>query len=133
PALAPRGSNLFFAKAAPPPPGPAPTTPRTATPVIALSLNLLACVVLLVSRQLSLALNIAVFAMVLIYFLHSLAFLLLPRFNPDLNRQITINMPVWLQRVAAWVSVLSMGGLILVQISRDVRTFQTPSPTERIS
>jgi len=106
---------------------------RTATPVIALSLNLLACVVLLVSRQLSLALNIAVFAMVLIYFLHSLAFLLLPRFNPDLNRQITINMPVWLQRVAAWVSVLSMGGLILVQISRDVRTLQTTSLTERIS
>jgi basic amino acid/polyamine antiporter, APA family len=106
---------------------------RTATPVVALTLNLIACLVLLVSRQLALALNIAVFALVLLYFLHSLAFLLLPRFNPDLNRQITINMPVWLQRLAAWVSVLSMGGLILVMISRDLRTLQSTSLGERIS
>ena len=69
----------------------------------------------------------------LLYFLHSLAFLLLPRFNPELNRQITINMPVWLQRLAAWISVLSMGGLILVQVSRDLRTLQSTSLSERIS
>lgn len=106
---------------------------RTATPVVALTLNLIACLVLLVSRQLALALNIAVFALVLLYFLHSLAFLLLPRFNPDLNRQITISMPVWLQRVAAWISVLSMGALILVMISRDLRTLQSTSLGERIS
>lgn len=106
---------------------------RTATPVVALTLNLIACLVLLVSRQLSLALNIAVFAMVLLYFLHSLAFLLLPRFNPDLNRQITIKMPVWLQRVSAWVSVLTMGGLVLVQVWRDLRTLQTTSLSERIT
>lgn len=106
---------------------------KTATPVVALTLNLIACLVLLVSRQLALALNIAVFALVLLYFLHSLAFLLLPRFNPDLNRQITISMPVWLQRVAAWISVLSMGGLILVMISRDLQTLQSTSISERIS
>jgi len=106
---------------------------RTATPVIALTLNLIACLVLLISRQLSLALNIAVFALVLLYFLHSLAFLLLPRFNPDLNRQITINMPVWLQRVSAWVSVLSMGGLIAVQVWRDLHTLQTTSLNERMT
>jgi APA family basic amino acid/polyamine antiporter len=106
---------------------------RTATPVVALTLNLIACLVLLVSRQLALALNIAVFALVLLYFLHSLAFLLLPRFNPDLNRQITISMPVWLQRFAGWISVLSMGGLILVMISRDLRTLQSTSLSERIS
>ncbi len=106
---------------------------RTATPVVALTLNLIACLVLLISQQLALALNIAVFALVLLYFLHSLAFLLLPRFNPDLNRQITISMPVWLQRVAGWISVLSMGGLILVMISRDLRTLQSTSFSERIS
>jgi amino acid transporter len=106
---------------------------RTATPVVALTLNLIACLVLLVSRQLALALNIAVFALVLLYFLHSLAFLLLPRFNPDLNRQITISMPVWLQKVAGWISVLSMGGLILVMVSRDLRTLQSTSLSERIS
>ncbi|HSQ24813.1 MAG TPA: APC family permease, partial [Pyrinomonadaceae bacterium] len=106
---------------------------RTATPVVALTLNLIACLVLLVSRQLALALNIAVFALVLLYFLHSLAFLLLPRFNPELNQQITISMPAWLQRAAAVISVLSMGALILVQISRDVRTLQSTSLSERIS
>ena len=106
---------------------------RTATPVVALTLNLLACLILLISRQLSLALNIAVFALVLLYFLHSLAFLLLPRFNPDLNRQITIRMPVWLQRLSAWISVLSMGGLIAVQITRDLRTLQSTSISQRIS
>ena len=106
---------------------------RTATPVVALTLNLIACLLLLISRQLSLALNIAVFALVLLYFLHSLAFLLLPRFNPELNRQITIGMPVWLQRAAAWFSVIAMGGLILVQVSRDVATLQSTSLSERIS
>lgn len=106
---------------------------RTATPVAALTLNLIACLVLLISRQLALALNIAVFALVLLYFIHSVAFLLLPRFNPDLNRQITIAMPVWLQRVAAWVSVLAMGGLVLVQIYRDGQTLLSTSFSERIS
>lgn len=106
---------------------------RTATPVVALTLNLIACLVLLVSKQLSLALNIAVFALVLLYFLHSVAFLLLPRWNPALNSQITINMPVWLQRVAAWVSVVSMGGLIFVQVSGDWRTLRSTSLAQRIS
>jgi basic amino acid/polyamine antiporter, APA family len=106
---------------------------RTATPIAALTLNLIACLVLLVSRQLALALNIAVFALVLLYFLHSVAFLLLPRFNPELNRQITIRMPVWLQRVAAWVSVISMGGLVLVQIYRDVQVLQSTTLGQRIS
>lgn len=106
---------------------------RTATPVVALTLNLIACLVLLVSRQLSLALNIAVFALVLLYFIHSVAFLLLPRLNPELNSQITIGMPVWLQRAAAWISVVAMGGLIVVQVSGDVRTLQATTLNERIS
>jgi basic amino acid/polyamine antiporter, APA family len=106
---------------------------RTATPVAALTLNLIACLVLLISRQLALALNIAVFALVLLYFIHSVAFLLLPRINPDLNRQITIATPVWLQRVAAWVSVLAMGGLVLVQVYRDGQTLLSTSLSERIS
>src|SRR5881628_4250186 len=36
---------------------------RTATPIVSLTLNLVACLVLLISKQLSLALNIAVFAL----------------------------------------------------------------------
>src|SRR5437868_253692 len=45
--------------------------PRTATPVRALTLTLAACLVLLLRKDISLALNIAVFALVLLYFLHS--------------------------------------------------------------
>ena len=94
---------------------------------------MVACLVLLVSRQLSLALNMAVFALVLLYFLHSLTFLLLPRWNPKLYGEITIAMPVWLQRAAAWLSVLSMGGLIVVQIIQDMQTLQVQSFSERLS
>jgi amino acid transporter len=107
--------------------------PRTATPVRALSLTLAACLVLLVSKQLSLALNVAVFALVLLYFLHSLVFLLLPRRNPQLNSQITIGLPVWVQRGSALLSVLSMGALIVVQLFQDVKTLRAQSLSERIS
>ncbi|OLE48568.1 MAG: hypothetical protein AUI36_20960 [Cyanobacteria bacterium 13_1_40CM_2_61_4] len=105
---------------------------RTATPVRALTLTLAACLVLLVSRQLSLALNVAVFALVLLYFLHSLTFLLLPRWNPKLYSEITIGLPIWLQRAAAWLSVLSMGGLIVVQVIQDIQTLQAQSFRERL-
>src|SRR6266567_7574490 len=77
--------------------------PRTATPVRALTLTLAATVLLLISGQLLLALTIAVFALVTLYFLHSMAFLLLPRWNPELYKQIKIRMPAWLQRMAAVV------------------------------
>src|SRR2546423_1892895 len=98
-----------------------------------LTLNMLACLILIVSKQLSLALNIAVFALVLLYFIHSVAFLMLPRMNPALNSQITISMPRWLQRLAAWVSVISMGGLIAMQIWRDLKTLRASSLSQRIS
>jgi amino acid transporter len=107
--------------------------PRTATPVRALTLTLGASALLLISKQLSLALNIAVFALVLLYFLHSLTFLLLPRWNPQLHKQISIGMPGWLQRVAGLLSVISMGALILVQVVSDVGTLQTHSLSERIT
>jgi amino acid transporter len=106
--------------------------PRTATPVRALTLNMLACLILLVSNQLALALNIAVFALVLLYFLHSLTFLMLPRRNPRLYGEITIGLPVWLQRGAALLSVLSMGILIVVQVANDLKTLGTTSLGERV-
>ena len=106
--------------------------PRTATPVRALTLNMLACLILLVSNQLALALNIAVFALVLLYFLHSLTFLILPRRNPRLYGEITIGLPVWLQRGAALLSVFSMGILIVVQVANDLKTLGTTSLGERV-
>lgn len=106
--------------------------PRTATPVRALTLNMLACLILLVSNQLALALNIAVFALVLLYFLHSLTFLILPRRNPRLHGEITIGLPGWLQRGAALLSVVSMGILIVVQVANDLKTLGTTSLGKRL-
>jgi APA family basic amino acid/polyamine antiporter len=107
--------------------------PGTATPVRALTLTLAASAGLLISKQLSLALNIAVFALILLYFLHSLTFLLLPRWNPQLQKQISIGMPLWLQRAAALLSVISMGALIVVQVVADIGTLKTHSLGERIA
>jgi len=107
--------------------------PRTATPVRALTLTAAACLVLLISKQLSLALNIAVFALILLYFLHSWVFLMLPGRNPKLNSEITIGLPVWLQRGAALLSVISMGGLILVQVFQDIQTLGKTSLGQRIA
>src|ERR1041385_9114550 len=108
-------------------------SPRTATPVVSLTLNLVACLILVISKQLSLALNIAVFALVLLYCLHSIAFLMLPRSNPKLYAEIGVSLPRWLMMVAAVVSVLSMGVLIAVQVVQDVETLLTQSVKERIA
>src|SRR6266850_4573201 len=106
---------------------------RTATPIVSLTLNLAACLVLLISKQLSLALNIAVFALVLLYCLHSLAFLMLPRWNPKLYGEINLTLPRWLMTFAALVSVVSMGVLIAVQVVQDIQTLRTQSLQERIA
>src|SRR5258705_9564088 len=100
---------------------------HTATPIRALTLTLGACVVLLVSGQLSLALNVAVFAPVVLYFLHSLVFLFLPRLNPKLNDEITISIPGWLQRGSELFSLGSMGFLIVIQLNRDAETLRAKS------
>jgi amino acid transporter len=106
---------------------------RTATPTVSLTLNLIACLALLISKQLSLALNIAVFALVILYCLHSVAFLILPRSNPKLYDEIGVNLPRWLMMAAATLSVLSMGVLIAVQVMQDVQTLMTQSLRERIA
>jgi APA family basic amino acid/polyamine antiporter len=106
---------------------------RTGTPILGLALTLAVSALLLLSGQLSLALNIAVFALVLLYFLHSLAFLLLPRLNPSLFRQATVSIPLSLQRVAAVVSLLSMGALVAVQVADDVRTLRAFDFGERVA
>src|SRR6266496_4091443 len=107
--------------------------PRTATPIRALTLTLAGSALLLISKQLSLALTIAVFALVILYFLHSLTFLLLPRLNSQLYKQISVGIPVWLQRSAALLSVLSMGVLLVVQVMQDAHTLSTQSLGERIT
>lgn len=105
---------------------------KTATPIRGLTLTLLCCVILLVSGQLSLALNVAVFALVVLYFIHSLVFLFLPRWNRALASEVEINLPLRWRQAAAVVSVLSMGVMILIQLRQDVEVLRTSSLSQRI-
>ncbi len=105
----------------------------TATPIRALTLTMLGCAVLLTSGQLALALNVAVFALVVLYFIHSLVFLFLPRLNPSLASEVEINLPRRVQQVAAVVSVLSMGLMILIQLRQDVQVLSTQTLGQRIN
>ena len=105
----------------------------TGTPIRGLTLTLAASAILLLSGQLSLALNIAVFALVILYFLHSLALLLLPRKNPELFRSVTVRIPLCLQRLAAVLSMLAMGGLIVVQVRQDLRVLTSMGFRERVA
>jgi APA family basic amino acid/polyamine antiporter len=105
----------------------------TATPIRALTLTLICCAILLVSGQLSLALNVAVFALVVLYFIHSLVFLLLPRLNPSLASEIKISLSHRLQQAAAIVSLLSMGLMIVIQLRQDVAVLSTQTLSQRIN
>lgn len=89
-------------------------SPRTGTPIIGLTLTAAAALILLLSGQIGLALNIAVFALVVLYFLHSLALLLLPRMNRELFESVSVRIPLWLQRLCAIVSMIAMGGILVL-------------------
>src|SRR6185369_12921 len=105
----------------------------TATPIRALTLTLICCAILLISGQLALALNVAVFALVVLYFIHSLVFLLLPRLNPSLSSEIKISLSHRLQQAAAIVSLLSMGLMIVIQLRQDAAVLSTQTLSQRIS
>jgi APA family basic amino acid/polyamine antiporter len=107
--------------------------PRTGTPIRGLTLTLVAAIALLVSGQVSLALNIAVFALVILYFLHSLTFLLLERRNPHLHSHIKISLAPSVQRFAAWLSVVAMGGIIAISVIQDLQTLAAKSFSQRIA
>jgi APA family basic amino acid/polyamine antiporter len=86
---------------------------RTGTPIAALTCTLVAALILLLSGQISLALNIAVFALVVLYFIHSVALIRIPR---ALYEQVTVRIPRWLQLLAAWLSLAAMGTLAALQL-----------------
>jgi basic amino acid/polyamine antiporter, APA family len=106
--------------------------PRTATPVFGLMLTFAASALLLAGRQILLALNVAIFALVILYFLHSLTFLMLPRRNPSLAALIEVNISPSLQRAAAWISLVSMSVLIVSQVWQDIQTMGGQSLWDRI-
>jgi hypothetical protein len=68
-----------------------------------------------------------------LYFLHSLVFLFLPRLNPKLANEIKVAISPSLLRVAAVVSLISMGALIVIQLLRDVDTLRSSSLNQRIT
>lgn len=107
--------------------------PRTGTPLISLTLTLLLCALLLASGQVGLALSSAVLALVLLYFLHSLALLLLPRVNPELAASVAVRISLRLRVVAALVSMVSMAGLVAVQVVQDVGTIRSMDLGERLA
>src|SRR5262249_35227032 len=106
---------------------------RTGTPILGLTLTYAAAIILVLSGQVSLALNVAVFALVILYFLHGLSALLLPRLNPELFRSVTVRMPKAVRVGGTALSLVFMGALIAVQIAQDVRTFGALGLRERIS
>lgn len=104
----------------------------TATPILGLTLTTICCAILLISGQFSLALNVAVFALVVLYFIHSLVFLFLPRLNPALASEVKISLPRRVQQAAAIFSLVAMGVLILLQLLKDVNVLRTQTLSKRI-
>jgi basic amino acid/polyamine antiporter, APA family len=105
---------------------------NTATPISGLTLTLIGCALLLVSEQLSLALNVAVFALVVLYFIHSLVFLLLPKLNPELAAEVSLGLPQWLLRLSALVSVVAMAVMIAIQFKLDIAALRSKTLTQRL-
>ena len=89
------------------------------SPRLAVLASFTAMAALLWSRQVHLALTIAVIALLILYAVHSLALLLLPRRSPELFRQLRTELPRSVLSAAAWVSILGMGGIVLFQLTRD--------------
>jgi len=108
-------------------------SPRTGTPVTALTLTLGAAALLLVGGQIALGLNIAVFALVGLYLIHSLALLFLPARNPELFRTVTVAIPRGVQVTAVVISIVAMGALFLVQVKADLGALSTQSLGERFA
>jgi amino acid transporter len=91
------------------------------TPVFGLIVSFAIVAVLLVSGRMGLALGIAVVALMILYALHSVALLLLPRRNPELFAQVTARVSRPLQLLAGWLSLVSLMALIALQFGDDVR------------
>jgi len=68
-----------------------------------------------------------------LYFIHSLVFLFLPRLNPTLASEVAINLPRRLQQAAAIFSLVAMGVMIVIQLRLDVEVLRTQTLVERIN
>ncbi len=102
-------------------------------PVPALVVTVVLAGLLLVSGQLGLALNIAVFALVLVYLLNSIALLALPSRNPELYASARTGLSLRVQRIAGTASVVGMATLIVLQLIQDFDAMTSAALIERWS
>jgi amino acid transporter len=102
------------------------------TPVVGSSVSFGIVAALLVSGRMDLALGIAVVALMILYALHSVALILLPRRNLALCLEATSRIPRGLQLAAAWTSVLAMGSIVAIQFGGDVRRILGTSFARRL-
>ena len=103
------------------------------TPAFGVTVSAVIVAVLIVTGQRHLALGIAVAALVTLYLIHSLALLVLPRRNPALHAQATTRLPRPVQVTAAWLSIVALTTVLIIQFAADVETRllapTQPSPT----
>ncbi len=102
------------------------------TPVYGLLVSFGLVAALLLSGRMGLALGIAVVALMLLYALHSVALLLLPRRNPELYAQIAVHVSRPVQLAAAWISVVALCALVAVSFGADLRRMVETPLVERL-
>lgn len=90
--------------------------PHTATPLVGLTVTLAGALALLLSGETQLALNIAVFALFILYGLHGVACWTLPTRRPDLWAEADPGVLRVLWRPAVLVSVAAMIALVVLQL-----------------
>ena len=69
----------------------------------------------------------------ILYLLHSVALLRLPRANPELYAQVQVRIPKAWQQAAGLTSVASMAGIIGVQMAQDLAVLRATSLAERVA
>lgn len=107
--------------------------PRTGVPAVGLTASLVAMSALLVSNQLGLALGIAIFSLMVLYLVHGLALLALPRLAPALYGEVLVGIPRPVQVGAALVSIGSLAVLLGIQVHTGLGTIARTTFADRLA
>lgn len=94
--------------------------PRTGTPAVGLTLHFALSALLLLAEQVHLALKISLLTLSLVYGLHALALLLLPRLDRALEAEVTKRLPRALRTVAALVAIGGMATIVGSLVADDL-------------
>lgn len=105
--------------------------PTTGAPLFGLVLSFGLVAMLLLTGQMALALGIAVLALMLLYALHSVALLALPKRAPELYAEVTSSLPRRAQVLAASFSVLALGSIIALEFWRGMQRLWSQGLKER--